>query len=138
MIRRSGIACLLALAFSMAPSRVDAAIARFHYVANEPGGMMTLVPSPIYGSAGERITITGTCPYDPAPRPTHTVTLRHTFTGQCVVVPLRLPQGTPNIMHRSNRIMYNYGSFNVEVRFIADGSVDVQYNSGLFREIDPQ
>jgi len=48
-------------------------------------------------------------------------------------VPLTLPEGTPRIEHRRNRIVYNYGSDVVEVHFLSDGSADVIYDSGLFR-----
>jgi hypothetical protein len=35
--------------------------------------------------------------------------------------------------YRTRRVIYNYGSDTVEVHFLPDGSVDVIYNSGLFR-----
>ena len=137
MIRRSGIGRLLAMAIllMLMSGRADAALLRFHYALANQQGAMVLVPSR-FGTAGERVTLVDTCPYDPAPVPTHTVTLKHTFTGQCVIVPLRLPEGTPNIQHRSNRIMYNYGSYSVEVHFLEDGTVNVQYSTGLLRGID--
>jgi hypothetical protein len=52
-----------------------------------------------------------------------------------VNVPLALPDGTPVIEHVGQRIVYNYGSYTVEVRFLPDGGVDVVYNSGLLRRI---
>jgi hypothetical protein len=51
-----------------------------------------------------------------------------------VTVPLCLPEGTPRVEHVRDRIVYNYGSYTVEVRFLPDGSVDVLYSSGLFRQ----
>jgi hypothetical protein len=48
---------------------------------------------------------------------------------------LALPEGTPVIMHVWQGIVYDYGSYTVEVRFLSDGSVDVIYNSGLLRRI---
>jgi fructose-1,6-bisphosphatase/inositol monophosphatase family enzyme len=50
-----------------------------------------------------------------------------------VKVPLALYQGTPKIRYRTNLVMYDYGSDAIEVRFLADGSVDVIYNSGFLR-----
>jgi hypothetical protein len=50
-------------------------------------------------------------------------------------VPLALPEGTPNMEYRTNRILYNYGSYSVAVHFLADGSVDVVYDSGFFRKL---
>jgi hypothetical protein len=49
---------------------------------------------------------------------------------------LALPDGTPVIEHVRQRIVYNYGSYTVEVRFLPEGAVDVIYNSGLLRRID--
>jgi hypothetical protein len=69
------------------------------------------------------------------PQPTCRVTFQHPCTGQEVTVPLALPEGTPTIEHVRQRIVYNYGSYTVEVRFVSDGSVDVIYNSGLLRRI---
>jgi hypothetical protein len=63
------------------------------------------------------------------------VTFRHPFTGRNVTVPLRLPEGPPRLEHRSDRIVYNYGDYIVEARFLTDGSVDVVYNSGLLRPL---
>ena len=50
-----------------------------------------------------------------------------------VTVPVALPQGTPNIEYLARRVVYNYGSYTVSVLFLADGSVDVIYNSGFAR-----
>jgi hypothetical protein len=61
--------------------------------------------------------------------------LTHPCTGQAVSVPLALPCDTPVIQHVRNSTVYNYGSYTVEVRFLADGSVDVIYNSGLLRAV---
>jgi hypothetical protein len=69
------------------------------------------------------------------PTPTCVLTFTHPCTGQAVAVPLYLPAGTPNIEHVYRRIVYNYGSYTVEVRFLPDGSVDVIYNSGLLRAL---
>jgi hypothetical protein len=63
------------------------------------------------------------------------VTFRHPCTGLTVVAPLALPDSTPRMEYRTNRVIYNYGSYTVEVHFLPDGRVDVIYNSGLFREL---
>ena len=52
-----------------------------------------------------------------------------------ITVPLSFPEGTPRIEHRADRVIYNYGSYTVEVHFLPDGSVDVVYNSGLRRAL---
>jgi hypothetical protein len=69
------------------------------------------------------------------PQPTCWVKFNHPCTGQEVKVPLALPDGTPLIQHVRQRIVYNYGSYTVEVRFLPDGGVEVIYNSGLLRRI---
>lgn len=69
------------------------------------------------------------------PRPTHVVTYLHPYTGQNVNVPVTLPESTPRIHHATDRIVYNYGSYTVTSRFLPDGSVEVIYNSGLFRPL---
>jgi hypothetical protein len=66
-------------------------------------------------------------------RPNQVVTFRHPATGRNINVPLALPEGTPKMRYRTNRVMYDYGSDTIEVRFLNDGSVDVIYNSGFLR-----
>ena len=63
------------------------------------------------------------------------VTFRHPFTGRNITVPLRMPDSTPRMEHRDDRIIYNYNDYYIEVRFLQDGSVDVIYNSGLLRPL---
>lgn len=109
----------------------QAAIARFHYAPNGPNGALTYVASE--PGAGERISVFGVRPDPYVPRPTTMIAYRHSFTGQTVNVPLALPEGTPRIYHRTNRIVYDYSGYTVQVVFLADGSIDVIYNSGLFR-----
>lgn len=113
----------------------DAARGRFHYVPADSCGTAALKPSGPCGTVGERISVLGTRPDCCPPPPTCLHTYRHPCTGQTVVVPLALPDDTPVIYHRANRIIYNYGSYAVEVHFLPDGSVDVVYNSGLFRAL---
>jgi hypothetical protein len=61
------------------------------------------------------------------------VTFRHPCTGRSLVLPLALPRDTPQMEYRTNRTIYNYGSYTVEVSFLADGTADVIYNNGLLR-----
>jgi hypothetical protein len=88
---------------------------------------------PAAPDAGERISVFGTQPDPNPPRPTVMMTYRHPSTGQTINVPLRLPEGTPTVYHRRDRIVYNYSGYTVQVVFVADGSVDVVYNSGFLR-----
>jgi hypothetical protein len=112
-----------------------AARVRFHYVPSTNGGPVTLVPFAA-NAPGERISTFGRAPYcNTPPRATCVVTFRHPGSGSILAVPLALPPDTPNIEHRGSRVIYNYGSYTVEVAFFADGSIDVIYNNGLFRDI---
>jgi hypothetical protein len=112
-------------------SHASAAIARFHYVPNGPNGALTFVPSD--PTAGERISIFGVRADPRPPRPTTMIRYRHPGTGRTLLVPLALPPGTPRIYHRTNRIVRDYSGYTVQVEFLADGSVDVIYNSGFLR-----
>src|SRR5262249_45729611 len=110
--------------------------ARFHFVPTGPGGALQLVPA-ADGAAGERAGPFGKARGSVCepPQPTCRGTFKHPYTGQEVIVPLALPDGTPVIQHVWQRIVYDYGSYTVEVRFLPDGGVDVVYNSGLLRRI---
>jgi len=133
---RNGLPPLLAFAALLATcGSASAARARFHYVPSTNGGPMTLCPigPNVYG---ERIGTFSSGPYcAPPPRATCMGTYRHPFSGCTVQVPLGLPADVPTIQHRTNRIVYNYGSYTVDVVFLEDGSVDVIYSNGLFRDI---
>jgi hypothetical protein len=111
-----------------------AAQIRYHYTPADLCGNTVLKPGGC-GSAGERVAWFGAyrAAYDCQPRATHVVTFFHPFTNQNVSVPLAFPEGTPRIEYRSNRVIYNYGSYTVEVHFFADGSVDAVYNTGFLR-----
>jgi hypothetical protein len=107
----------------------SAARLRYHLVADPAGGGCLRAPA-----AGERRTLTGWEPYNcPPPRATRMVSFRHPCTGQTVTVPLALPASTPRMEYVRDRVVYNYGDYTVEVRFLEDGSADVIYDSGLFR-----
>ncbi|MGE3804254.1 MAG: hypothetical protein AB7K24_06245 [Gemmataceae bacterium] len=109
-------------------SSVDAAIARYHYVPVDATGMLQL-------QSGEKTSVFGRVPDDCPPPATCLVPFKHCITGQTLLVPLALPPDTPIIYHRSNRIVYSYGSYTVTVQFLQDGSVDVIYNSGWLRAV---
>jgi hypothetical protein len=127
-----GVLALLALLATGAPA--EAARLRYHFAVVDDRGAVIL--QPVAGAPGERLTWSGRWePYNcPPPRPTCMVPFKHAFTGQALVLPLGLPAGTPQMEHRFDRtIVYNYGSYTVEVHFIPDGTVNVVYNSGLLR-----
>ena len=117
-------------------ANVCAAQLRYRYVPVDAQGNTTMQPD-ASGAPGERISFFagGRQPTCSQPRPTCIQTFRHPCTGQPVSVPLALPQDTPVIEHVRNRVVYNYGSYTVEVRFLPDGSVEVVYNSGFLRGI---
>jgi hypothetical protein len=127
--------CLALVIFGLCPGEAAAGRTRFHYAPIDASGITSLKVDPTTGATGERISRFGTLvePVSVAPRPTVQIIYRHPLTGQNVTVPLRLPPDTPVLEYRSNRVIYNYGSETVEVHFLADGSVDVLYTTGLFR-----
>jgi hypothetical protein len=139
MTHRSALAGAVALAAVLcgSPGSAAAAQARFRYVPVDAAGNTSLKPAGPCCSIGERVTWFGTvrAPNVNQPRPTHMVTFCHPYTGRNVTVPMTFPEGTPRIEHRRNRLIYNYGSYTVEAHFFPDGSVDVVYDSGLFRAI---
>jgi hypothetical protein len=118
---------------SLANGRAEAGAVRYHYVPADSGAYTTMKPTD--DGVGERLRWFGTVrePHNCPLRPTHMVTFCHPYTHANVAVPLALPEGTPDILHGPDRITFNYGSYAVRVRFLADGSVDVVYDSGFLR-----
>jgi hypothetical protein len=118
------------------PGMASADRIRLHYVATNPG-TATLQPAGPGGPAGERVSLFGTVrePNSRALRPNYQVTFRHAYTGQLITVPISFPEGTPQLEHRRDRIIYNYGSYTITAVFNPDGSVDVIYNSGFLRPL---
>jgi hypothetical protein len=112
-----------------------AAQIRFHYAPNNACGSTALKPGGPCCSPGERVAWFGMYreAYNCEPRATHVVTFYHPFIGRNVSVPMAFPEGTPRIEYRSNRVIYNYGSYTVEAHFFPDGSVDTVYNTGFLR-----
>jgi hypothetical protein len=129
-------AFVLALVLLATPLTANAGRTRFHYTATDGCGTMSLKPGGACGAPGERISFFGTVrePVCAPPRPTHLVSIQHPYTGRAVILPLCLPEDTPHMEYRPARVIYNYGSYTVEVHFLADGTVDVVYNSGLLRD----
>jgi hypothetical protein len=114
-----------------------AARIRYHFVPVNGGPAVVLTPATPGGAPGERLSWIGRAP-EPynclPPPPTAQVCFVHPCTGRQLTVPLALPPDTPQIEHRRNWTYYNYGSYAVEIHFLEDGSLDVIYNSGLWRE----
>ncbi|MBI3407922.1 MAG: hypothetical protein HY040_06145 [Planctomycetes bacterium] len=117
----------------VAPLSARAEAVRYRFVPVDACGTLKQVSAGPEGAIGEQLTGFGLRPqpFNRMFRPNQIVTFRHPYTGRNVTVPLTLPQGTPRLEYRSDRIVYNYGSYVVEARFFADGSVDVLYNSGF-------
>jgi hypothetical protein len=128
---RTGLAVAPLLLIGTAGS-ADAARVRYHY---GPAGTNSSACDAGTASS-ERLSWFGTVrePYNARlPRPPQYLTYRQPYTGRPVTIPVALPEGTPRIEHRRQRIIYNYGSYTVEVQFLPDGSTDVIYNPGPFR-----
>jgi hypothetical protein len=113
-----------------------AEVVRFRYVPKDACGN-TVQAATVAGATGERQSWLGG-PIEPFYRsvaPTHIVTFVHAYTGQRINVPFTFPQGTPRLEHRPNRIVYNYGAYQIQALFNPDGSVTTIYNSGALRPI---
>jgi len=121
----------------LAPASATAEAVRYRYVPAAAGGTMSQVPIGPEGTIGELKRGLGVrvFPYRYAVKPNQIVTFRHPFNGRNVNVPLRLPVDQARIEHQRDRIVYNYGDYTVEARFLPDGAVDVVYNSGLLRPL---
>lgn len=125
MIRRNIFRALAAsLTWLFFHGHAEAARFTVHYQPAETS------EGPLLQPAGGLVTPSGKCL-----QPTCIMTFKHGCTGRPVSVPLALPEGTPIIEHRWRKVVYNYGSYTVEVMFLPDGSVDDFYNSGLLRGI---
>jgi len=112
-----------------------AAQVRFHYVPVDACGNSALQPSGPVAGVGERIRWFGIIrePYANQPRPTHMVTFRQPYSARTISVPMAFPEGTPRVANLRDRVVYSYGSYTVEARFLPDGSVDVIYDAGFLR-----
>jgi hypothetical protein len=138
-MRQPRLYLLLGLVLLLRTAPSSAEVVRFHYVPVAPGQQTLLKPA-WDGSLGERQPWRGAPPRGAYPfflRPTHLVTVVHPYTGNTLQVPLALPEDTPRIEHVRNRLVFNYGSYTVELQFFPDGSLDVLYNAGPGRRAFP-
>jgi len=127
-----------ALAFVVASADpVQAEAVCFRYAPVDACGNMAQVPAGPNGALGEQLTGFGLRPqpYARTFRPNQMVTFRHPYNGRNVTIPLTLPQGQPRLEYMTDRVVYNYGSYIVDVRFFPDNTVDVVYNSGFLRPL---
>jgi hypothetical protein len=129
---RRNVRILTALLLLLEGSPALAARVRCHFTPIDANGNTTLRPGDVSGYE-PRPPVLGIQRSVPGPPPgtTFLITFWHNLSSRYVTVPVTLPEGTPTIEHMRNRIIYNYGSYTVGVRFLPDGSVDVIYDSGL-------
>ena len=128
----------LLVLFLAVPGSAQAEQVRFRFVPVDNTGSLQQVPAGPDGALGEQLVGFGLAPrpYAKMLQPTHMVTFRHPFTGGNVTVPLTLPADqTPRLEHRSDRTIYNYGSYTVVARFLRDGGVETRYSSGFLRPL---
>jgi hypothetical protein len=133
--RTTTLLCAALLTAALIVNPAAAARVRFHYVPDGNGGVQ-LQASPT-GTPGEQPLRRGADRAYPGspPRANYIVTVRQPYTGQDLKVPLFLPDGTPEVQHTWSRLVYNYGIYSVEIRYLADGSIDVIYDSGFLRPL---
>lgn len=129
-------ACTIAAVLAAA-APAHAEMVRFRFIPVDACGTMAQVAIGPEGAIGEQFTGFGAIarPYHRTFRPNQMVTFRHPYNGRNVTVPLTLPQGAPRLEYRYDSIVYNYGSYVVEARFLPDGAVDIVYNSGFLRPL---
>jgi len=140
MTRRAlSVGLVVAAALLMAGSaRADSV--RFRFVPTGPDGQLVQVPAGPNGALGElRTGLRATAkPYAGNYPPNRMVTFRHPYTSRNVIVPMKLPDNTPQIEHIGDRIRFGYTTYWIDVRFLPNGGVDVVYNSGLLRTLPQQ
>jgi hypothetical protein len=138
MTRQALVVCPAVLATALLLHGVaKGAVVRFHFVPADGSNQLVLQPGPS-GAAGEWRPWAGSSrrePYSGNLRPNQLVTFNHPYTCRQVVVPLAMPGDVPQIQHVRDRVVFNYGSYTITVQFLADGSADVIYNSGFFRDL---
>jgi hypothetical protein len=110
---------------------------RYRFVPDGTGALVQ-VPAGPDGAMGELLRAGRSRPFHRVFRPNQMVTVVHSYTGRTVTVPLTLPEDTPRLEHRTDRIVYNYGSYVVEIRFRTDGAVETVYDSGFLRPLQVQ
>ena len=128
---------LLLLTLAASPAWSDAEQVRYRFVPADACGTTRPVTVGPDGTIGELKRGLGMrpLPYPYAVRPNQMVTFRHPYSGRNVTVPMRFTDLTPRVENRADRIVYYCGDYDVEARFLPDGSVDVVYNSGVLRPL---
>lgn len=118
---------------------LQADVIRYRFIATDARGSPALTPIGPGGAVGERTAYRGGAPepYATIKRPTHFLVVVHPETRRKIQVPLTLPEDTPRVERRAGSIVYNYGTYTVEVVFLRDGSVETVYNSGFLRRLSP-
>src|SRR2546428_313905 len=96
--------------------QANAARLRYHYVPAGPADKSSAAQA----GSGERWRFGWEATDCPAPRATQFVTFHHPCTGRCITLPLGLPEGTPQMEYRTNRVIYDYSGYTVEVHFQSD------------------
>lgn len=138
MTARLGLALILTGCFWLTTAgSASAEVVRFRYTLQDLCGHTSLKTT-ANGAKGEwRAWALGirSEPYYCQMRPTHLVTFRHPYANRNVSVPISFPSGTPTIYHERTAIMYTFGTYTIRAEFLPDGSVDVVYNSGIFRPL---
>jgi hypothetical protein len=135
--RSIGLAAATLAVLALAASSARAERVRYHFAATDLCGNTAQTPAGKCNAIGERVSYfgLGSTPYNGAMRPNYMVTFFNPVTKGTVTVPLALPEGTPRMEYRPNRAVFNYGLYQIEVAFLADGSVDVFYDSGPLRKL---
>ncbi|HVJ83561.1 MAG TPA: hypothetical protein VNC50_21020, partial [Planctomycetia bacterium] len=111
-----------------------------------PGTAVPAVPGPPAVALGAPVAATAPCtnctPGAAAARnygagvPNALVTFLHPYTNKAITIPLTLPVGKPQLITRSDRIVYDYSLLSgvnpfgrrVVVKFNSDGTVSVTYH----------
>jgi hypothetical protein len=130
------MALAIVVSSGVSAGQTAAEVIRFHYAPMGASGNVRLVPAPNGAPAVRSAWLGG--PAEPVNRqvaPTHIVTFLHPYSGQNINVPIIFPLGTPRVEHRLDRVVYNYSTYQIRAHFLADGSVEVSYNSGALRPL---
>lgn len=132
LFRFAVVATVLAILATARP--VNAERVRYHYVPNAYG-TSTLKPCGPNGAAGEVIAWLGRTrkPINVVPHVNTQLTFRQPYTGQSITVPVYLPHWVPRVAYTRHWVTYEYSNFAVEIHFLPDGAVDVEYVTGLLR-----
>ena len=99
----------------------------FRYVRPYGSRAMFFTPRSSFAYVGGQVYYLPS-PSTQPPAPNTWLNFRHPYTHAYVSVPVALPNGTPRVEHRSDRLIYDYGFVAVVIHFIRDGSVNVSYD----------